>query len=125
MNNALHLGLDPAVAVQCPVDATGDQGFVVEPCDGGAQGALGGQGGLCLTTCSQQPVSPGYIDFAIEHDAGAVTRSNVLGVARVVEHLSHGGGQTAGHDFDGLSHGGLSGGHPAPEDAATLAGVGR
>lgn len=46
LGNALHLGLDPAVAVQRPVDAAGQQRLVVQPGDGGAQLARGGPGGL-------------------------------------------------------------------------------
>ncbi len=73
----------------------------------------------------QQPVAARHIELAVEHDAGAVTRSHGLRLAHVVEHLGHGGGLTAGHHLDRLPDLNVAGGDAAPEHAAALAGVGR
>ncbi len=57
VHHALHLGLDPAVAVQGPVHAAEHQRFVVHPGHGGGQLALafGGDHGVVLG--GQNPVA--------------------------------------------------------------------
>ena len=121
VHDALDPGLDPAVAVQRPVDAPGHQRLVVHPGDGGRELARRLRGAR-----RQQPVAARNVDFAVQHDAGAVAGGHGRGLAHVVEHLGHrrrsGRWAAPVTVWPGCD---AAGGHAAPEHAAALAGVGR
>ena len=118
VHHPLHLGLDPAVAVQRPVHAAGHQGFVVHPGDRGVQRALAFGGAFG----GQKPVAARDVHLAVQHDAGAVTGRLFLRLAGRRQHLRNHCGLAAGEDLHGLTGRNAAGGHAAPEHAAALSG---
>ena len=120
--------------VQRPVHATGHQRLVVEPGDGGRQLARGRPDGLRQRVVVEiigrdhgvrlarrhDPVAARHVDFAVEHDAGAVAGAHVARLARVIEHLRHHRVLAAGQQLYRHARRQAAGGHAAPEHAAAL-----
>ena len=137
VDNTLDLGLDPAVAVQRPVHATGDQRFVVHPRHGGADFFLAwvrADGCRCVEIiighgnchgCGQNPVATRHVHFSVQHDACAAACRDGLGAAGMIQHLGHHSLLAAGEHlhFGARCH--LTRSHTPPEHTAASAGIGR
>ena len=116
VEHAAGFGLEPAVAVQRPVNAPRGERLVVKPAEGGLQLACDGPGGLGgggvefvefagFTGLAAAGglggggdlVAAREVEFAVEHEAGAVSGVDAgLRLARVVQHLGDAGRVAAG-----------------------------